>query len=71
MSVKNTLIFLPEICGTVFVVLSRDGIWIWIIIKILINEEKPDYTLKCDYKIINVMKSIIRELDTLKYLTFL
>ena len=33
-----------------FVVLSRDGIRIWIIIKIMINEEKPDYTVKCDKK---------------------
>ena len=46
MSIKNTLIFLTEVCGTVFFVLSRDGIRLWIIIKIMINEEKPDYTVK-------------------------
>ena len=46
MSIKNKLILLPEICGIVFVVLSRDGLKIWIIIKILINEENPDCTVK-------------------------
>ena len=46
MYIKNTLIFLPAICGTVFVVLSTDGIRIWIIIKIMIIDEKPDYTIK-------------------------
>ena len=46
MSIKNTLIFLPEIYGTVFIVLSRDGKRVWIIIKILINEEEPYYAVK-------------------------
>ena len=37
-------------CGTVFVVLSRFGLRIWIIIKIIINEEKPHYTVKMRLK---------------------
>ena len=46
MFIKSTSILLPEICGTVFVVLYRDEIRIWIIIKIMLNEENPDYTVK-------------------------
>ena len=32
--------------GGTLVVFSRDGIRIWIIIKIILNEEKPDYIVK-------------------------
>ena len=45
MSIKNTTIFEPEICDTVFVCFSLSGIRIWIINKILVEAETPDYTV--------------------------